>query len=821
MEVNYGTSASDEQNLGFYYLLVDNQDDLQSEQFYRRTIYEITNNQGVAEMSDLTVDYDPEYQKLFFHHIRIIREGQIIDRFEPGKIRTVQRESNLERKLYDGRLTAIINLDDVREGDVVDYAYTVQGYNPIHQGKYDTTFTFQYPLPIDRYHVSVRVPSNETVNYKLFNDAREPKKVKHENHVLYVWDYKDLDPIVYENNVPVWYDPAPYVDISQYSSWKSIIEQYQSHYSISAKEKNRLKKEAAAIWADSKTDPIQAAIQFVQDEVRYLGFENGINAQKPSQPSLVLERRFGDCKDKSFLLSELLQSQGLDAYPMLVHSAIGKTLYDRLPSPNIFNHCVVQIDMGTYFKYIDPTINLQGGKPEEIYFPNYHYGLVLKEGETSLSTLPLVEPSGTEITETFTLDKIGGGALMEVTTKYMGSDADSKRQEFSSNDKNQIQQSYLNFYSVLYPRIRVDRPMNYEDSRAFNEFTVSEFYAIDSIWSDSPEREDLIFLEFYPISIQDYLYPTSSPSREMPYAINPNIKVDHKTIVYLPEEWNIQNDHVRINDKSFYYAHNVKYFGNRLEILHSYGSLKSFLDPSEVVNYLEKHKSIQQNLSYYLSYDRALAGMDNAGTAWWAIFLLVALMIGMAFFCYRLYYRYDPVSKTNEKFTRKIGGWLILVAIGLTLTPLILLFELVFTSEYFEPSTWSAVFHPANNKVGMGIVMLFELIYNTLFFVYSILIVILFYQRRTSAPKLIVIFYAVSTIFVILDTVILLSLYPDLYTGAERQDSYIDMIKMIIRSAIWIPYFLLSSRVAETFTKRVWAEESKEDKSLAISEHSQ
>ena len=54
----------------------------------------------------------------------------------------------------------------------------------------------------------------------------------------------------------------------------------------------------------------------MQDEVRYLGLENGISAYKPSSPNKVYNQRFGDCKDKSLLLVTMLNQMNIEAYPV-------------------------------------------------------------------------------------------------------------------------------------------------------------------------------------------------------------------------------------------------------------------------------------------------------------------------------------------------------------------------------------------------------------------------------------------------------------------------------------------------------------------------
>jgi transglutaminase-like putative cysteine protease len=83
---------------------------------------------------------------------------------------------------------------------------------------------------------------------------------------------------------------------------------------------------ASTFKAADDEEYILEAIRFVQDEVRYLGVETGINTHKPYPPSQILAQRFGDCKDKSLLLTTLLQARNIEAYPVLVNTSLKQSL---------------------------------------------------------------------------------------------------------------------------------------------------------------------------------------------------------------------------------------------------------------------------------------------------------------------------------------------------------------------------------------------------------------------------------------------------------------------------------------------------------------
>jgi len=82
---------------------------------------------------------------------------------------------------------------------------------------------------------------------------------------------------------------------------------------------------------------------FAQREVRYVAVEVGIGGYRPSPPAETLGRRWGDCKDKAFLLIDLLAEAGIPAYPALIGVGGPEPLVPELPSPLQFDHMIVAV----------------------------------------------------------------------------------------------------------------------------------------------------------------------------------------------------------------------------------------------------------------------------------------------------------------------------------------------------------------------------------------------------------------------------------------------------------------------------------------------
>jgi hypothetical protein len=116
---------------GYVDLSYDKQVSVALEAKYLRRAIKILTEAGVQNASEISVNFDPAYQSLTFHSVRIIRDGQSLNRLQLSKFKTIQEEKDLGMHLYDGSLTSLLVVEDVRKGDVLEYSYTIKGFNPM------------------------------------------------------------------------------------------------------------------------------------------------------------------------------------------------------------------------------------------------------------------------------------------------------------------------------------------------------------------------------------------------------------------------------------------------------------------------------------------------------------------------------------------------------------------------------------------------------------------------------------------------------------------------------------------------------------------
>lgn len=113
-----------------------------------RIVQRALTSEAVDRMAGFTVAFDPSFEGVTIHRIRILRAGQQIELADPDAFQLLRRETSLERRLYDGRLTADLQVPDLRPGDVLDTWFTTHGVNPALRSALDARFSFEWSEPV-------------------------------------------------------------------------------------------------------------------------------------------------------------------------------------------------------------------------------------------------------------------------------------------------------------------------------------------------------------------------------------------------------------------------------------------------------------------------------------------------------------------------------------------------------------------------------------------------------------------------------------------------------------------------------------------------
>jgi transglutaminase-like putative cysteine protease len=117
-----------------------------------------------------------------------------------------------------------------------------------------------------------------------------------------------------------------------------------------------LKAEVTRLTSGAKTpeDKIRAIYYWVQDNIKYIAFEDGLAGFKPEAAQNVYNNRYGDCKGMANLTKHMLKLAGFDARLTWIGTNRIPYGYD-LPSLSVDNHMICTVTLGDKQYVLDTT----------------------------------------------------------------------------------------------------------------------------------------------------------------------------------------------------------------------------------------------------------------------------------------------------------------------------------------------------------------------------------------------------------------------------------------------------------------------------------
>jgi transglutaminase-like putative cysteine protease len=800
---------------GIYYLLADRQIRVDGKDWQRFQHYavKVVNEQGLEDAANLDISFNPSYQKLELHTLALHRKGDVISQLSSAQIRVLQREKDLEALVFDGRLTASILFRDVRVGDVVEYAYTVRGENPVFQGRHFGALDMQWRDPVHHVYTRLMWPSLVPIQFKNPNMTEAATESQQGKLREFEWSSERVPGLRVSKGAPVWFDPYPYVQWSAFADWGDVSRWALPLYKVPALPQGELAGEVRRISQDFATprERAAAALQYVQKNIRYLSVDVGVGSYQPSPPTTVMERRFGDCKDKTLLLLTMLKALGLDARAALVNTRIREGLQQRIPSPGAFDHVLVQLRVDGQTYWLDPTRSPQPGRLDTISQPYFGHALVVDPQTRELE--PMHQGEAMQYTRNIrtlfdATEGVGKPAHLTVISVLKGLSAERMRNDMARSNLDELQRQYVNFYASYYPGIVAEGPMAVEDDEQSNQITTTERYRIVDFWTKEGEEGQLAARIKSP-DLLSYLQDPEEVVRDAPLAISHATVIEDTTEVRLPEDWDVKPRAKVIQHSAFMFAHKLVTSPTILTHSSRYISLEDHVPVKDMADYVQKLKDARSAMWLELTYTpeaAATASDENAYTGrltsiGWPVAIYFLAVGFVCFWFGRWVYRYNPGagSDTVDAPAKPLGGWLILMGIALVVDVLRIAPAIWPNASNLVSDVWSGL-HP-----GTGLSPVVRTTYEDLFVLGLLALfstpifvrAILFFQRRNSFPR-------VSYWLVGLVTAIVLLQYV---WGEPRTDKMVQW-KELVEVAIglaWCVYLYRSERVKATFVRRYQA----------------
>ena len=776
---------------------------------YWHIAYRVLDEGAVQENSQLEVDFDTTYQDLVLHTVRVLRGDRVIDQLKSARIHVAQRETQLEYQIFDGTLSVVVLLEDVRRGDVIDYSFTRRGNNPVFRDHFMTRFRVQEGVPSHQRYVRLLWQRGRAPHIRPHSTELQPSITTVGSGREYEWSQRNVPALEVERNVPDWYDPFPSVQVSDFDSWGEVAAWGDSLFP-DAEMPAELGKVVTRL-RESSESPEQRTLQalrFVQDEIRYMGVEIGVNSHTPYSPAVVMRRRYGDCKDKTLVLVTILRALGITARPALVSTTFGAHVSDFHPTATVFDHAIVQVELNGRTYWIDPSALYERGDLSDVAAS---YGSALVLGGPSDSLVPMFVPTRpgplTDIVVSFDIGAVGDTTAMRVDTRYLGSTANAMRSTLRGNSPKELQQKYAEYYARLYPSIRSQQAPVIEDDETGNVLRVTEAYTIPDFWTgDSAEG---LIGRFEPLELSGAMPDPTGTDRRMPLAVSYPAHIRYTINAHLKEGWSIEGETERIKTSAARFSYASKVRDKVLTLSYEYETTADHVMPAAATSHIKDMARAGDMLLYRITPPSADGKTANGGFNWPVLFTAAFASVIACFMAVRVSRaRFavagaagsapaDLAPSPPQGEPAGLGGWLVLVGIGVTVSPIRVLVQFVQTLPSYNAATWGALTTPGAPRydAAWAPVLMFELVGNIALLVFSLLLVWLYYGRKRQFPTVFSWVVPLSWVFIMADS-LLTGLVP--LTDPEPINWAGDFMRFAVALA-WVAYMHRSRRVRNTF----------------------
>jgi transglutaminase-like putative cysteine protease len=569
---------------------------------YSSIVTRVLTHAGLGTAAEHEIAFDPGFQTLELHRVRLFREGAWTDRLDSAQVTIAQRESDFSRQIYDGSLSVLVVLGDVRVGDTVEVAYSLSGFNPVFGGRYFGGVLMAWPSPVATRRVRILRRPEAPLFVRPFGGADAEARVGRAGDLVeHEWLLSDVEAVPWEAATPADWETYPWLQVSQFATWSEVVDWALPLYRLPPSSTAAVRRRAAELAAetDDPAGAVLAAIRWVQDELRYFAIVLGPNSHAPHPPELTLERRFGDCKDKALLLVALLEELGVAAWPALVDSTNGPLVPARQPSPDAFDHVVVVAELAGRQRWIDPTISLQGGDLESIAIPDYGFGLIVRAGENAPAAIPADQTDPGEVRASYDYRiSEDEDPMVEIVTEFTGFEADSQRYDLADTTLEELQSGYQSFYSTSSGRVVPLEPLEVSDDRMTNRVVTREHYRLEDWWE--PVDGSPTF-ELLPLLMSSLLQTEDLADRRAPLDLPRRVRRFETVTIRSPAGWELEGVEAELGDPWFDYQATSERTPGALRIEHRIAVADRPVEADEIAEFNRAVRALQEAMSYSIT----------------------------------------------------------------------------------------------------------------------------------------------------------------------------------------------------------------------------
>lgn len=392
--------------------------------------------------------------------------------------------------LDEGVMTNLITEEKINNPRFL-MAHFFGDYSPVVKGKF-----------------TIIVDKSIQLKFKTFNYNNTPIKYttsESKGMITHSWEVNDLEKFESEENSTDIRYRLPHIVpyISEYKTKNGSVKNlltddvkglYSWYYSLvkdldDGSKNLELKATVDSLIKDKNTEleKVKAIYYWTQKNIKYVAFEYALGGFVPREASDVFEKKYGDCKDNSNILFEMLKIAGIQGYLTWVGTRSIPYKYAEVPTPLSDNHMILTYINNADTLFLDATGRYHALGTPSSFIQGKEVLIGIDENNYKITTVPVMNPEFTSAIDSvnLTINKNGlkgNGSIL--LTGYNKIDAYNYLEQVKTEDQR------LAFYNASL-------------EKGSNKFLISTYKENNSFDYDKP------FVIDYNFTIDDYISSTN------------------------------------------------------------------------------------------------------------------------------------------------------------------------------------------------------------------------------------------------------------------------------------------------------------------------
>jgi Domain of Unknown Function with PDB structure (DUF3857)/Transglutaminase-like superfamily len=273
-----------------------------------------------------------------------------------GKDYEVKEKEAMETALFgvrDGELvsdlkTKVLAIPAADPGNIVGYEIEQE----VHPYVIQDIWSFQREeVPVREAHYTLQLPAGWEYKAVWMN---HPEVAPSGTSGQWQWVVTDVKAIKPEDSMPPWGGVAGQMIVSLippggsankgFESWADMA-RWQDGLDRGRRTASPEIKQKVADLTKADATPLakmRSLAQSVQKDVRYVAIQLGIGGWQPHPAADVFTHKYGDCKDKTTLLSAMLQEIGIPSFYVSINTT-RNAVTPQTPATRWFNHVILAV----------------------------------------------------------------------------------------------------------------------------------------------------------------------------------------------------------------------------------------------------------------------------------------------------------------------------------------------------------------------------------------------------------------------------------------------------------------------------------------------